>query len=58
LLSYLTARREVEVFLVPHATSTGDPTDDDGHISDRLAAEFPGITRMPNFETASEKKVS
>ncbi|ODP36471.1 polysaccharide pyruvyl transferase family protein [Sphingomonas turrisvirgatae] len=49
LLSELTARDDVEVHLVPHATSNNDIADDDGATADRLAAEFPGAIRVPNF---------
>lgn len=56
LLADLNGREDVDLFLVPHATSAGDPTDDDGHVSDRMAAEFPGAIRMPNFASASDAK--
>ncbi len=48
--------RGVEVHLVPHATSKGDPTDDDGRLADRLAAEFPAAVRVPEFAGPSEAK--
>src|SRR3546814_11522161 len=38
----LTARKDVEVHLISHATSNRDVRDDDGQESDRFAAEFPG----------------
>lgn len=56
LLTRLCARNDVEVHLVPHATSNGDPTDDDGRLADRLAAEFPKAVRVPNFAGPSEAK--
>lgn len=48
--------RGVEVHLVPHATSKGDPTDDDGRLADRLATEFPAAVRVPEFAGPSEAK--
>ncbi|MET0270542.1 MAG: polysaccharide pyruvyl transferase family protein [Sphingomonas sp.] len=56
LLRELAARPGVEVHLVAHATSATDPADDDGALADRLAAEFPGVVRVPNFAGPSEAK--
>ncbi|QGP78206.1 polysaccharide pyruvyl transferase family protein [Sphingobium sp. CAP-1] len=56
LLTRLAARDDVEVHLVPHATSNGDPTDDDGRLADRLAGEFPNAVRVPNFSDPSAAK--
>lgn len=56
LLADLTARDDLEVYLVPHATSTGDPSDDDGQIADRMAAEFPRAVRVGDFGSASAAK--
>jgi colanic acid/amylovoran biosynthesis protein len=56
LMKDLTARSDVELYLVPHATSRVDPTDDDGALADRLAAEFPRGIRVPNFPNPSEAK--
>jgi len=56
LLDELTARDDVEVHLVPHATSGGDPTDDDERLALRLAEEFPAAVRVPNFNGPSEAK--
>lgn len=56
LLAALANRDDVEVYLVPHATSQADPTDDDGALADRLASEFPGTTRVPDFASASDAK--
>lgn len=56
LLAALALREDVEVLLVPHATSVGDPSDDDGRLADRLAAEFPGVMRVPDFASASDAK--
>lgn len=56
LLSQLCARTDVEVHLVPHATSGSDPADDDGALADRLHAMFPQTIRVPNFPGPSEAK--
>ncbi len=56
LLSALCAREDVAVHLVTHATSNGDPTDDDSRLADRLAQEFPSAIRVPNFATPSDAK--
>lgn len=56
LLAELTARDDIEVHLVPHATSNRDAADDDGATADRLAAEFPGAIRVPNFTDPSAAK--
>ncbi len=56
LIAALIARGDVEVHLVPHATSNRDSTDDDGAAADRLAAEFPGAIRVANFPGPVEAK--
>lgn len=56
LIAALLARGDVEVHLVPHATSQHDLTDDDGRLAERLAAEFPGTIRVPDFADASAAK--
>lgn len=56
LLAVLTSRSDIEVHLVPHATSGGDPTDDDERLALRLAEEFPATVRVPNFGGPSEAK--
>ncbi len=56
LLTELTARDDVEVHLVPHATSNRDTGDDDGALADRLAAEFPRAIRVGNFVDPSAAK--
>ncbi|RXR30438.1 polysaccharide pyruvyl transferase family protein [Sphingobium fluviale] len=56
LLGALCAREDVAVHLVTHATSNGDPTDDDSRLADRLAQEFPAAIRVPNFATPSDAK--
>ena len=50
LLDELTARDDVEVHLVPHATSGGDPTDDDERLALRLAEEFPAAVLIRAIE--------
>jgi colanic acid/amylovoran biosynthesis protein len=56
LLRELSARQDVEIHLVPHATSNRDRSDDDGALADQLAAEFPGAIRVPNFTDPSAAK--
>ena len=56
LIGALLARGDCEVHLIAHATSAGDPGDDDGHRADALAAEFPGAIRVPDFAGPSEAK--
>lgn len=56
LLTQLCMRDDVEVHLVPHATSKADPTDDDGRLADRLIKEFPEAIRVPEFRGPSEAK--
>lgn len=56
LIATISAWPNTKLYLVPHATSASDPSDDDGHISDRLAKEFPAARRVENFTGASEAK--
>lgn len=56
LLTAFSAREDVEVFLVAHATSARDPRDDDSRLADRLSAEFPAATRVPDFDGPSQAK--
>lgn len=56
LLQRLSARDDVEIHLVPHATSNTNPGDDDGALADRLASEFPRAIRVPNFVDPSAAK--
>lgn len=56
LVAALSARQDVEVYLVAHATSVGDASDDDARWADRLAAAFPAAIRVPNFAGPSEAK--
>src|SRR3546814_8568056 len=52
----LTARKDVDVHLISHATSNRDVRDDDGQAADRVAAEFPGTIRVPDFAGPCEAK--
>jgi polysaccharide pyruvyl transferase WcaK-like protein len=56
LLRELTARNEFDVHLITHVAAPGIPEDDDGHLADRLAGEFPSVTRVPTFAGPSEAK--
>lgn len=56
LLAALHERDDVEIHLVPHATSSRDATDDDDALCDRLATMFPGAVRVPTFASPSDAK--
>lgn len=56
LIIALQARSDAEVHLITHATSDRDPTDDDRALGDRLASEFPGAIRAPDFAGPSQAK--
>ncbi len=56
LLKDLSAQPGVEILLVTHAISGGDATDDDDAIANRMAGEFPNVTRVANFNHPSEAK--
>lgn len=56
LLSALTARDDIEVHLLPHATSRTDPADDDGAIAQVLARQFSGAIAVDEFAGASAAK--
>ena len=50
------ARPEVRIELISHVYSTAQPHEDDGLVADRLAAEYPGLVRVPDFAGPSEAK--
>lgn len=56
LIEWLIGRGDCEVLLFTHATSTSDPGDDDDHVCEELARQFPRATRVPNFTDASMAK--
>lgn len=56
LIRDLAARPNVEVHLLTHALHAADAWDDDGRVADRLAEEFPGAIRVPDFEGPTEVK--
>lgn len=56
LLNRLAARDGVELHLLPHVISPGNPVDDDGRIIDRLSREFPSAVRAPDFRSPVEAK--
>ena len=56
LLQRWGARDELEVWLVPHATSATDPADDDGALARRLAAELPNLRAFEPFGSPGEAK--
>ncbi|MDB5423137.1 MAG: hypothetical protein JWQ29_553 [Phenylobacterium sp.] len=50
------ARSDARVHLICHVNSDRLLQEDDGRVADRLAAEFPGVVRAPNFASASDAK--
>jgi colanic acid/amylovoran biosynthesis protein len=56
LIAALQARGDMEVHLIVHVSPKGQTHDDDGHLADRLATEFPGVVRVPNFDHPSTAK--
>lgn len=56
LLASLSAIEDLDLFLVPHANSAHDESDDDGAVADRLAGEFPRFCRVRDFDGPSEAK--
>jgi polysaccharide pyruvyl transferase WcaK-like protein len=56
LIAALLERPGVSVQLICHVNSDDLPQDDDRRVADRLAAEFPGVVRAPNFASPSEAK--
>jgi polysaccharide pyruvyl transferase WcaK-like protein len=56
LLSELSARGDCEIHLISHAISASDAADHDGLVADRLAREYPGAIRVPDFASASAAK--
>jgi polysaccharide pyruvyl transferase WcaK-like protein len=56
LIEKLLARNDCEVHLITHATSGGDPEDDDGARADLLAVEYPQTVRVANFVGPCEAK--
>lgn len=55
VIAELQARGAV-VHLVSHVNAQGDPVEDDGRMSDILAAEFPGTIRAPDFDSPTTAK--
>lgn len=56
LIADLLKRPKTAVHLVCHVNSDLRPQDDDGRVADRLAAEFPGVVRVPSFDSPSAAK--
>jgi polysaccharide pyruvyl transferase WcaK-like protein len=44
------------VELITHVNAPHIPRDDDGAVADKLAAEFPGVVRVPDFASPSAAK--
>lgn len=55
-LTHLAAQPGVRTHLICHVLSERVPADDDGRIADRLAQEFPGAVRAPDFASPSDAK--
>ncbi|QXQ08303.1 polysaccharide pyruvyl transferase family protein [Sphingosinicellaceae bacterium] len=56
LLKAFTARPDVQIELISHVYSKTLSHEDDGRVADRLAAEYPGVVRVPDFAGPSEAK--
>lgn len=56
LIEYWQERGDAEVHLISHATSRDLADDDDGRYADRLAQEYPGVVRVPNFAGPTQAK--
>lgn len=56
LLTALDEREDVEIHLIPHATSSRDARDDDNALCDQLAAMFPRAVRVGTFASPSAAK--
>ena len=56
LIVAFTARDDVQVELICHVNAKHMPLDDDGAAADRLAAEYPGVVRVPDFADPSAAK--
>ena len=52
----LVARPDTEVHLIVHVPASNAGWDEDASLADRLAQEFPGVIRAPNFPGPSEAK--
>lgn len=56
LIETFLQRGDADVHLITHVNADGRPQEDDGVVADRLAAEFPGVLRVPNFAGPCEAK--
>lgn len=56
LLAALVGRKDVAVELICHVSAPEQPRDDDGAVAERLAADVPGVRRVPDFASPSEAK--
>lgn len=58
LIQSLLDRGDTEIHLIVHVQAATIETgwDEDGSLADKLAAEFPGVIRVPNFHGPSEAK--
>ena len=56
VITAFTARGNVQVELICHVNAKHMPSEDDGAVADRLAAEYPGVIRVPDFADPSAAK--
>ena len=56
IVKWFADRPEVELHLVGHVQSKGQPLEDDHRVGEALAAEFPGVIVSPWFTSPSEAK--
>ena len=56
LIAALLERPRTSVQLICHVNTNALPQDDDGRVAERLAAEFPGLVRVPDFASPSAAK--
>ncbi|HEY0438326.1 MAG TPA: polysaccharide pyruvyl transferase family protein [Phenylobacterium sp.] len=56
LIAWLRQQPGVVVHLISHVNSDVRPEDDDRALAARLAAEFPGVVKAPNFVSPSAAK--
>ncbi len=56
LIASFAVRDDVQVELICHVNARHVPNDDDGAVADRLATEYPGVIRVPDFADPSAAK--
>jgi polysaccharide pyruvyl transferase WcaK-like protein len=56
LIEKMLGQSGIEVQLITHANSKNEPADDDAHVADLLALDYPELIRVPDFKGPSEVK--